>query len=342
MTTASTSEILDKVASFLRDESTSDTDTQQLLRYVLARPETAADRYTFSADEMDERLAFADVAQRSLKINSANCGGFSSFSFMTENLVRIFQSSLPATNSVIDHRDKQQSEMCKERDGNRCIVMGTLNPKVCHIVPLSVNNSAEELSKLQRAGDILTALFGTHSSLLLEQPGCSERAWNMLCLNRQLHDWWRRGYFAFRCLGVTPTAVVGDTQGAIVSLKFHWMPRQVTGAAASGQWKQKAPSSGHRQWVQDWNQRPRYGGGGAVVDKDGVVAAAYATTSRLVQSGHIIKVPMPSMEDGLGMKAMLDIQWACIRIASMSGAAGDLEFLKDPLWRRLAKRKRRR
>ena len=105
MTTASTSEILDKVASFLRDESTSDTDTQQLLRYVLARPETAADRYTFSADEMDERLAFADVAQRSLKINSANVS-LSSFSmaiifFLLLQLIRDMTRALDSPEALV-------------------------------------------------------------------------------------------------------------------------------------------------------------------------------------------------------------------------------------------------
>lgn len=29
------------------------------------------------------------------------------------------------------------------------------------------------------------------------------------------------------------------------------------------------------------------------------------------------------------MRAMLDIQWACVRIASMSGAAGSPDFLID-------------
>ncbi|KAL1903023.1 hypothetical protein Sste5346_000936 [Sporothrix stenoceras] len=103
-----------------------------------------------------------------------------------------------------------------------------------------------------------------------------------------------------------------------------------TGKAAAGQWKQQVPGNGYRQWVQDWDQRPRYGGGSDPADKEGIVAAAYATTSRLVQSGHVINIAMPSMEDGVRMKAMLDIQWACIRIASMSAAAGDPEFLKDP------------
>ncbi|KAL1912880.1 hypothetical protein Sste5344_000966 [Sporothrix stenoceras] len=250
MATASTAAILDQVATFLKDASTSNTDAQQLLRYVLARPETAAVQYVLPADEMDERLAFADAVQHALQADSANAslskfsmavifslplqqirvmtralhspetqvfGDFSSFSNTAENLVRIFliQSNRPTTTSGNVRRDKQQSEVA-------------------------------------------------------------------------------------------------------------------TGKAAAGQWKQQVPGNGYRQWVQDWDQRPRYGGGSDPADKEGIVAAAYATTSRLVQSGHVINIAMPSMEDGVRMKAMLDIQWACIRIASMSAAAGDPEFLKDP------------
>ncbi|CAK7232072.1 hypothetical protein SCUCBS95973_008138 [Sporothrix curviconia] len=368
MVAASTAMILDKVAVFLRNSATSNMDIQQLLRYVDARPGTAAIEDILPADEMDERLAFAAAAQHALQADTANAslsgfslavifflplqqmrnmaralhspeapalGGLTAFSSIAESLVRIFliQSNRPTTTSSSVRRDRQQSEVCMERDGDRCVVMGTLHPEVCHIIPFSANNSMEKLYELLKTNDILKALVGSHSSLLLAKPGCSDRSWNMICLNRQLHTWWGRGYFAFRCLGITPAAVTAGNKppGVIVALQFHWMPHQTTGKAAVGRSKQRVPGNGHRQWVQDWDQRPRYGGGGsATADQKGIVAASYATTSRLVQSGHVINIAMPSMEDGVRMKAMLDIQWACIRIASMSAAAEDPEFLRDP------------
>lgn len=200
--------------------------------------------------------------------------------------------------------------------------MGTLNPEVCHIIPFSANSSAERRHMLEDTYNVLESVVGDRATLLLGQPGSSDRSWNMICLNRQLHAWWGRGYFAFKCLGVTPVEVGGGDSGlpSIVELQFHWMPLQPTGKATDGQWMQDVPNDGRREWVRDWEQSPRYGGGGAV-------AAAHATTSRLVQTGHVICIAMPSLEDGLRMKSMIDIQWACIRMASMSGAAGDPEFI---------------
>lgn len=35
-----------------------------------------------------------------------------------------------------------------------------------------------------------------------EQLGCSDKGWNMIALSPQVHDWWHRGLFAFKCIGM--------------------------------------------------------------------------------------------------------------------------------------------
>ncbi len=68
----------------------------------------------------------------------------------------------------------------------------------------------------------------------------------------------------------------------------------------------------------------------AGVDSGGLVAVQSTVTGCLVQTGDVVRIELPSREDAHRMKDMLDIQWACIRIASMSGAAGNPSYTHDP------------
>ncbi|EFX06562.1 hypothetical protein CMQ_6883 [Grosmannia clavigera kw1407] len=151
-----------------------------------------------------------------------------------------------------------------------------------------------------------------------------------------------------KCLGVTPT----PNGSATVSIQFVWMPQQK--APPRGQpktwiredaWRQPVcmDARGGEHWVADWRERPRYGtalrpgtedanipGAAIPVDpgsKDGIVAAVDVRTGRPLRSGATFSVSLPLLVDAYNMKAMLDLQWACINIASMSGASGSADFL---------------
>lgn len=76
-------------------------------------------------------------------------------------------------------------------------------------------------------------------------------------------------------------------------------------------------------WVREWKKVECYGAAGSVI------GATNIRTSRLVETGDCFSFVLRTMVDAAKMKALIDLQWACLRIASMSGSAGDPEFLKD-------------
>ena|ERR1700694_6035078 len=53
-----------------------------------------------------------------------------------------------------------------------------------------------------------------------------------------------------------------------------------------------------------------------------IVNAAYAISNRPLLSGHTATIRHDTLEEAESMKDMIDMQWACIRLAAMSGAAG--------------------
>ncbi|CAK7224194.1 hypothetical protein SCUCBS95973_005437 [Sporothrix curviconia] len=120
---------------------------------------------------------------------------------------------------------------------------------------------------------------------------------------------------------------------AIVSIQFVWMAKQ-TGAADAWRQELRIDAGDGDAWVAQQRSRPPYGPPGDGHDDEhdqnnhkGIVAAVHAQTGRPLRSGSMASVVLPSLSDALDMKAMLDLQWACIRLASMSGAAGSDDFL---------------
>lgn len=165
----------------------------------------------------------------------------------------------------------------------------------------------------------------------------------MLSLNPFLHALWARGVFALKCLGVAPAPA---NQGAVVSIQFHWMPmeqKRSTSAHAHAVWNEPVAASDRTAWLRRSETRTCYGLPAVVavdhaddVEAATTLAAAAAITApsgqtgRFLQTGHTVRITLPSIQDGLLMKMVLDVQWACIRMASMSGAAGDPEFFVMP------------
>jgi hypothetical protein len=80
-------------------------------------------------------------------------------------------------------------------------------------------------------------------------------------------------------------------------------------------------------------QEPYYGTKSMLWDdvsgkSGGNVLAVNNDSGRLIHSGHIFEIQMPT-KDAKNMKVMLDFQWACIQISVMSGAAGWPDFLTE-------------
>ncbi|EPE07861.1 hypothetical protein F503_00583 [Ophiostoma piceae UAMH 11346] len=249
-------------------------------------------------------------------------------------------------------RNRRAAEACLIRDGRRCIFMHTAQPEACHIFPFAATATQMGVNRLSDIPSLLDGILGTRDQAagLLFGVGLSDHAWNMVSLERQLHKWWALGYWGMKCLGVLPVRGNGDGDGdgaaapADITLQFHWLPRQLASAtgqpttASRGQsWAEPTGiASGEAaalwtEWTEELLQHasgPYSGAGAGAGAGEPVIAAAIPASSRALLTGATATIRMP-LQDAIKMKAMIDLQWACLSIASMSGAAGAPDFLRE-------------
>ncbi|KAK7398504.1 hypothetical protein QQX98_012112 [Neonectria punicea] len=225
-------------------------------------------------------------------------------------------------------RNATETKLCRHRDGHACVVMGTSQPEACHIVPFAWNSTQTGVKKTSLVLGYIAAFFDSASVVKYDRclanandPGSSDKAWNMLCLNRQLHWWWSKAQLGFKCLGIEDSS---ENQ-AMVTLQFNWMPRQNMKPT------DKMTLTGERNdvdamvgsaiaFLRDGSFPPP--------EAFGRLKALHSHANRPILSGHIVKVPLPKA-DATRFKAMIDFQWAIVCVAALSGAAGAPELLPD-------------
>ncbi|KAJ4861529.1 HNH endonuclease domain-containing protein [Trichoderma breve] len=228
------------------------------------------------------------------------------------------QASLGSANTKKTNRNANERKKCLVRDGNACVLMQTAMPEVCHILPFSISTTDAALRFFShKCGSLIYGLqFGTDDNKTLtdmsKNRGWSDKAWNMLCLNRQLHAWWAEGYFALKYLGT----IEESKEASIVQVQFHWMPRN--GLDCQQNCTIPEALEAMRRTVSDDN---------------GFIKASRASSGRSLATGQVFDIPVHP-DDAPNMKIMIDLQWAIIRVAALSGAAGYIDELdkeyRDP------------
>ncbi|RSL61907.1 hypothetical protein CEP54_005987 [Fusarium duplospermum] len=202
---------------------------------------------------------------------------------------------------------------CKKRDNNTCVLTGASDPEVCHIVPFSWNSTRFNTKKTQCVFQASVALMGPkwtndNSPLLANSRalGGSDHVWNTICLNPLLHKWWAQALFGLKCLGI----IFKDENTSVVKVQFRWMPPR----------SKKNPTvpcnlteNEGKKMVEEIRSFTD-GGSLPATPKHGEIG---------LLSGHTFHVEMPP-EDAGRFRDMLDLQWACIVIAALSGARPDL------------------
>ncbi|KAJ4227212.1 hypothetical protein NW759_004582 [Fusarium solani] len=110
------------------------------------------------------------------------------------------------------NRSNTQPRDCRARDDDACVLMRTNDPHVCHIIPFSWNNSYQNLGKTRDVFMYAEAFLGrawmTEFEPLIQDfqnLGSSDKIWNMICLNIQMHAWWSKARFGLKCIGFRPT-----------------------------------------------------------------------------------------------------------------------------------------
>ncbi|KAK5992043.1 hypothetical protein PT974_05439 [Cladobotryum mycophilum] len=215
------------------------------------------------------------------------------------------EDSLPGSeqrvsiNGELQPNEKEKSN-CLIRDNALCILTKTANPEVCHIVPLTVKDwikSAIALNSFKVHLDLLLDDTVTNQVVnLLCGCGASDKPWNMLCLNDKLHVWRRQSRFRLKCLEIPAI----NAQESMIRIEFHWLPRNEIDPRKEMRLKSEEEH------------------------------VNIAGTNRELTTGQIFEIGPMSHHYAQNMKAMLDLQWALRLLAALSGAAGRLDYLKEP------------
>ncbi|KAM0420918.1 hypothetical protein ACHAPT_011308 [Fusarium lateritium] len=242
-------------------------------------------------------------------------------------------------------RDKHESDNCRTLDHDVCVVTGASRPEVCHIIPLAWNNSLPnqvKTSRLESAMDIYLGLPKvtaddvrlTNDALkrLSIAPGSSDHTWNMLCLSPLLHDWWSQAFFGIKFIGATP---ISKTESS-VKLQFVWMPRNIqTGLATTPAKLEEEQGPNKRLSTLVTHYHGGSPGSCSTPDcetcaKVGEINCHNVKLGRAVWSGSIIHVTRITKEVPL-FQRMIEIQWAIICAAALSGRAQDpdLQLRRD-------------
>ncbi|KAK3689595.1 hypothetical protein B0T22DRAFT_379668, partial [Podospora appendiculata] len=120
-------------------------------------------------------------------------------------------------------------------DQNRCVITGTSDPEVCHIIPFAANSTEEARGRWRHAitsvaqlnmvktlnNEDSYALERRLLSLFSSEVGVSDRHWNTISLSPALHDWWGKAYFGSRCLGTRDVDSGDADQIMTLRIQFH-------------------------------------------------------------------------------------------------------------------------
>ncbi|KAG5748537.1 hypothetical protein H9Q70_008787 [Fusarium xylarioides] len=223
------------------------------------------------------------------------------------------------------------------RDGNACIFLRTSDPEVAHIIPASWNRTAEQVAKTTSLMPAIETLMAekneadswtaTNEPLLAdsENLGSSDRPWNAICLNHQLHFWFDHKLIGLKFLGSLPIHDKPPTSE--VEIQFHWMMRDIRKRT-----RKMDIGTEHDSFMNMAETVRTFRDNGypapQLPSQDGIVGAFNAVDGIPLISGRVIKLILPS-EDVSKLQTALDIQWACVNIASMAGSAGWPEYTSD-------------
>jgi hypothetical protein len=208
-------------------------------------------------------------------------------------------------------RDEAEAAERKRLDNNACLITSTADPEVCHIIPFAScarpNTLANFCHYLTDASWIISPSSDDESTinLLAREVGGSDKAWNMLCLNQQLHYWWGKPYFGLKYLeSEIPTE---NPDVTIIAVQFQWLPK------LQNRMTLQRDAESIKQFLES-----------ETVPKGGVIKA-FRGSGHPVQSGDIFRIKV-STTDADKMRQALNLQWALVRIAALSGGAEALEL----------------
>ncbi|VUC27525.1 unnamed protein product [Clonostachys rosea] len=213
------------------------------------------------------------------------------------------------------NRNEKQRRLALDYDEGKCRISGSTKPEVAHIIPYSFNNASANTDRTVKfVGSFV--LFGV--TLLDSQRICTlggtDKAWNMISLDRTLHSYWDKGYLGIKYLGTTP--IPGQSTSEI-TLQVVWMPMV------------KAAGYSYSEYIDLDDERDTTKGFAYTIQSRAVTAPGhkvYKDPGWPIASGDTFIVRRPALEAQL-FAEMIKLRWYLGQIAAISAAAGDPDFV---------------
>ncbi|EFX05765.1 hypothetical protein CMQ_3834 [Grosmannia clavigera kw1407] len=160
----------------------------------------------------------------------------------------------------------------------------------------------------------------SYVSLIEASLGTSDKAWNMISLNPYLHAWWAKPHWGIECSGIVPR---GEKHAVVIL--FHWMPHKKGDPRRT---IRVEPGTNDCQRMADALAEGSYGEGRGP-DLKGYANAIQHSSFRPIVTGQEFEIALDTLEEANNMRKMINIQWACVRVAAMSGSAGPDDLDED-------------
>ncbi|KAI9897162.1 hypothetical protein N3K66_008184 [Trichothecium roseum] len=218
-------------------------------------------------------------------------------------------------------RSVAQKKVATDRDGNVCILTRSCIVEVCHILPFAWTKTENKTAVTNVYLGISLALepyLGRQQHLelvkLASQVGGLNWAWNMITLKSSLHSCWGRAYMGLKYEGQTPNTSLPNHID--VEMAFYRLGRNKVKPSAV---VDLDPSS------------PRWIDGLEGIDAFGCIRDFDCVSMDQLRDGLRVTVTLPE-DDVNKFVAMINLQWACVRVARLCGggeAPDDLPSFRD-------------
>ncbi|KAG8357668.1 hypothetical protein FVEN_g12766 [Fusarium venenatum] len=217
-------------------------------------------------------------------------------------------------------RNDREKGLASSRDGVACVILGTIDPDVAHILPFATTQSHEAAMQLKAywhaTAFIVSRDFHLWKSRHVIKDGF-DKSFNMNCLEAQMHRWWGKAYWALQSLG-QPTAMTvdgGDTKW-VVRMKFYWLPNLYNSYRYPETANLDGSDNTFTRLCNDLNQAFAHGfpartpSGNAVRDN----VRANLATGELLLGGHLFSVAFDTQQEAFNYNDMIKLEWAVLRI----------------------------
>ncbi|KAL6823755.1 hypothetical protein V8C40DRAFT_279715 [Trichoderma camerunense] len=218
-----------------------------------------------------------------------------------------------ANSAKSSYRNTREREKCCLRDQKACILTKAASPQACHVIPYAVTANHTNIDAYMK-NNVVQGLLGNPGeqiARIIKKGSLSslDKSWNMICLHPTLHTWWSQCLFSLKCLGLIPQ---GDGRSTRVQIQFYWMPR-------NGINPHELVKPPYETAISEMLQTVTLQHGGGI----GIVADVQRDSFHALETGQTFDI-VADNEDAVKLKEALDVQWAIVRLAAMSGAAGVL------------------